>query len=555
MCSYCIKRDLEKLMLVLMAIAISSYIVLGGLFRTQLNVLIIVFVAFFAVFSALKFVYPRLGGTNSILSFYVFLSLVMVFQALLLINGDINCVSFSYFNVRAGEAVVNNNLSGVTGIFGNFGSSPGDPIIIGITSLITGLSTIRVYNWLGIFVGGLAVFPSFYILLKKLNTNAQNSLVGLTIVVTVLSFQSIIYLFPNYWLFGIIINALLVRFVIVPHEIKLTNMIVVLLLIIGLNVIYLPLALYTSLIFLIYYLISKALRQKTLGSNYLIVITITFIYFLFMGMLFYGSFASYLNTIINFIKPQPFITYGVRVPYTGDALFQSMVWLTRINVVAILVIAFSTFIYILKHKTDKRIALILLGLILLVGSYSSFLVHAVTDYTARIAAFSVPFLLLPVYIGLQRFISTSKGSFPASKGSLLKTISVCVIAILIVSSSAIWLNQTLIPEKPTTAYDVHFQQDDAYYTVVWLMDHSLNQNQTIFGNYRYYYVYSIFGANFIEIYNGWTTQFYSLNPDERMFILSNLSFTLPDRSASPQSYELVLENDIVYNSGYTIVGR
>ncbi|MEM3610321.1 MAG: hypothetical protein QW076_05480 [Candidatus Anstonellales archaeon] len=235
--------------------------------------------------------------------------------------------------------------------------------------------------------------------------------------------------------------------------------------------------------------------------------------------------------LINEFKLAPYIIYTESKFGMLDPVFQFLLQLTKMQLVA-LVLIFIGIIYAYKVQSSLRF-LAILGLSGLIGAIGGKFIHFITDYTLRLNVFIMLAAPMGLYYGAQ-LIQNIFRKIILKKMQSSRILLIFIFSVILIGSVSSWFfSQLMYPETPKTASDSHFYIHDAFLTSTFIGNNLESPNNILFlGNYRYRYLTSIYKIDLNEDYgNLWSI--YVIRRQSIFLVLSKLSVQIDDRYSPP----------------------
>ncbi|MEM2703348.1 MAG: hypothetical protein QXR45_09320 [Candidatus Bathyarchaeia archaeon] len=459
-----------------------------------------------------------------------------------------------HFLVRSVDSIlVNHDISMLGSIFENYVSSPASPILGGMLSLITGLSstTVSLFGLVYTFV----IVISLYNLIKNIiRKNESGTIFPALIVISMYFIITNLPITGNYAPASLALISLIILLLVkmANHDITLnfTSAAIILLTLTLLCyagvLYYLPLVFPMLTLYLVGSLLSKV--PNHVKRMLMIITIISHTYFVYAGFSFYQDFRVYMNTLLNAFRPEPLIMWTEEAAEGLDLVFKALLWASRLSpLILILVLVGLSYAY--KVNPSLRF-LIIIGFVGVTGSIFGRFVHAITDYTFRMNTFLLPSAPLGLYYGMEVLKMIFRKIRLKTYAS--KFFIPSIFSILLISVAASWFfTQLMYPATPKSASDYHYYVRDAFSTSAFLgnmLDYS--GSTSIICNWRYGYLFSIYGIDVWWVSSN-VLDFRTSRGLTTLFVLSELFKEYSDRFSVPlgdEKWDQLHKLDIIYNS-------
>ena len=455
-------------------------------------------------------------------------------------------------------------------IFDNFASSPGTILLGSFLSLALGMNILYT-----MYIGGLAIYILIFLLvlllLRNLDNNRFDYKAGLMAIFSagytalydpILAYGSIAYI--------ILLTVLSLIFKIYRKDVlKVEYVIVLVILIVSMNLHYLPMGLFllTIISLLVIILIISRIKLGCIKSVLLISLIIVSAYYVYMGQFFFGDFNAFIYTITNIRLEQRFYiqrTVVSRLSY--DPLYSILYSISLLRFSLALIIIFYLFLILLiKRKilsSNFVLAFGLLGAFLyFVGFVPYVFVSLSSDYGLRIFVLSYAIYATTVYV----ILTTDKHNTGGGLFGLFNLSS--ILRFLIFLLAMISLIGSIFTPLARIYHDIRGFNLSSQYNYgqegLWVstfikdfVHKSLPKD--IISTYRYIYLYSRYGIYHQILGLHINIDIKSVIDNRNTLMIIPLAITRKaDVFYGPISYddfqELILYKNIFLNSGLTII--
>jgi len=469
--------------------------------------------------------------------------------------------SYYYVYEHSINAVIaDGHLEVLRSTFDNFASSPGTIILNCFLSLVARMDVLSISFMEGLMVN-LLIFLFVLLWMRSLYDNFDYAIgvvslfsAGFTVI-----FHPVLTYGSDAYLVLLLVLSLLASEAFKVGSLRAEFIMVLTILTVSMMVKYLPMGIYMLTVILLLLLFLAILRVN-LGRIKLITLVsfvIVLVYFMYMGLFFFGDFNAFIHTIIENIKFEQLqhaqMVVVARIQY--DLVYSLLYLLSLLRftlVFAILIHIILTFFMGRKTKvTYQVLAFNLLGSLLYIsGLIIYILTSTISDYGARIISVSYAFYSTTVYSTLL-YIKYDK----ESRSRLFVILRIGVILFAILSTLGSILTPVTRAYYEVRGFDWSTQYNygrEGLWTSTFInemLDRS--SPNKIAGTYRYIYLFSRYGITYTILDT--RTNISNIMGSDSLLVIPMGIIKKPDKSFGPISHEdflrLVFFRNIVLNTG------